>query len=218
MTSRSIILAAALAGGSAVAQEAAPGVPVVYDFEAAPSGAQTVCTPGLTGEGGPVDWQIVEDPTAPSGTHVIAELSGDDTSYRFPLCLFDVTARNVEVSVWFKPISGEVDQAAGLMARVQGPNDYYITRANALEGNVRFYTVVDGGRDQLEGEGLDIAAGQWQKLGLRLQDEVATVLLNDQVLFTEEDDTFAEAGAVGLWTKADSLTYFDDLTITPLPE
>jgi hypothetical protein len=149
----------------------AAGDEVVVDFEnmatgAAPDGFTT----GLTGGGKPVHWIVVEDDSAPRGTRTLAETSGDATSYRFPLAIYDgLVAKDIDVSVRFKPISGEVDQAAGLMIRVLDTDNYYVARANALEDNVRLYKVVDGDREQFAGVDTAVEQGQWQTLGLRAE-------------------------------------------------
>jgi hypothetical protein len=136
----------------------------------APAGFSTV----LTGGGGPVSWVIQEDQTAPSGRNVLAQTSTDETSSRFPLCLYDdFTAKDVEVSVKFKPVSGKVDQAAGIVWRYQDKDNYYIVRANALENNVVLYKVENGKRTDLKpiGAGLfaygkkaKVLSGQWSEL------------------------------------------------------
>jgi hypothetical protein len=204
-----------LCGGS----YAAGNNQVVVDFEDMPPGGPPPgFTAGLTGEGRPVEWVVVEDETAPSGTKALAEVSGDETSYRFPLALYEgLEAEDVVVSVRFKPISGRVDQAAGLVVRAADANNYYIARANALEDNVRLYRVVDGQRQQFAGVDTEVPAGEWQTLELRAEGDLFEVFLDGRSLFTATDDTFGGPGKVGLWTKADSLTHFDDLTITPVP-
>ena len=172
---------------------------------------------GLTGKGGPVRWVLLEDASALNGPTVLAETSGDATSNRFPLAILKgFAARDVEVSVRFKPISGKVDQAAGLMVRLQDESNYYIARANALEDNVRLYKVVDGKRQQFAGVAIEVPGGKWQQLGLRIEGARLTVLLDGQELFHASDQTFTQAGRVGLWTKADSLTHFDDLLVRRL--
>jgi hypothetical protein len=98
-----------------------------------------------------------------------------------------------------------------------GPNDYYVVRANALEDNVRFYRMVKGRREQLEGSNLKVAAGQWHTLGLKAEGARFAVTFNGNVLFTANDRTFAEPGRVALWTKADSVTRFDRFEIRTLP-
>jgi hypothetical protein len=183
---------------------------IAVDFESMATGAAPDgFTTGLTGEGKPVQWIVVEDDSAPSGTRALAETSGDATSYRFPLAIYDgLVAQDVDVSVRFKPISGEVDQAAGLMVRVLDTDNYYVARANALEDNVRLYKVVDGDREQFAGVDTEVEQGQWQTLGLRVEGDSFQVLLNGDVLFSATDDTFSQEGKIGLWTKADSLTHW----------
>jgi hypothetical protein len=145
---------------------------------------------------------------------VLAQTSTDKTSSRFPLCLYEgLTAAEVEVSVRFKPVSGTVDQAAGLVARYRDKDNYYIVRANALEGNVRLYKVERGKRTQFAGMDVKVPANVWQTLTWEVQGTHFRVHLNDTLLFEADDRTFRDAGKVGLWTKADSVSYFDDLTV-----
>ena len=177
----------------------------------------------LTGSGGPVSWVIQEDPSAPSGGKVLAQTSADETSFRFPLCVYDnFTAKDVEVSVKFKAVSGKVDQAAGIVWHYKDKDNYYIVRANALENNVVLYKVEKGKRTDLKpiGSGLfaygkkaHVPGGQWNALRVVAKGNRFEVYLNGEHLFDVEDDTFTDAGKVGLWTKADSVTYFDDLQI-----
>jgi hypothetical protein len=172
------------------------------------------CAAGLTGGGGPGSWVITADPTAPSGGRVLAQTSTDPTASRFPLCIYEpLTAADVEVAVQFKAVAGRVDQAAGLVARLQDQENYYITRANALENNVRLYKVVRGTRTQFAGADVPVASGTWHSLKLVVQGPQFQVFLNDTLLLTAKDTTITAAGKVGLWTKADSVTYFDDLSI-----
>jgi hypothetical protein len=206
-------------GALAQATDTADDGEVRVDFEDRPVGAPPPSfDTGLTGKGGPVRWALLEDGSAPNGPTVLAETSGDRTSDRFPLAILKgFEARDVEVRVRFRPVSGKVDQAAGLMVRLRDPDNYYVARANALEGNVRLYEVVDGRRRQLAGVDVEVPAGEWQELGLRAEGERLTVSLDGEELFGATDRTFAEAGRVGLWTKADSLTHFDDLVVRRLP-
>jgi hypothetical protein len=125
---------------------------------------------GLTGKGPPPAWKIVEDPTAPAGSRVVAETSGDRTDSRFPQLILDgLEAKAVPVTVAFKPVSGRVDQAAGIAVRMKDSDNDDVARANALEGNVRLYKVVGGKRIQFAGTDVRIPAGQWQTLGLGVQ-------------------------------------------------
>jgi hypothetical protein len=188
---------------------------ITLDFDASAVGAlPTGFSSAVTGDGGPAAWVVVEDFTAPSGGKVLAQTSTDRTSLRFPLCVYDgFTAPDVTVSVSFKPVSGTVDQAAGLVARYRDKNNYYVVRANALENNVRLYKVEGGNRKQFAGANVKVPSGEWQTLALEVKGTHLRVLLNDALLFQADDATFKNAGKVGLWTKADSVTYFDDLRV-----
>jgi hypothetical protein len=141
----------------------------------------------LTGQGDTGKWTVVNDETSFAG-RVIEQSSTDRTDYRFPLAIFEpLVAKNIDVSVKFKPVTGRVDQAAGIAVRLLDGDNYYVVRANALEDNVRFYRVVRGRREQIGG-----------------------------AEFTLSDKTFAGAGKVALWTKSDSVTRFDQIAIDVL--
>ena len=179
-------------------------------------------TCALTGKGRPGDWKILADGTAPSPAQVLAQTDDDATSYRFPVCVVDgVTAVDLDLSVRFKPVSGSVDQAAGLVWRYRDPDNYYIVRANALENNVVLYKVQNGRRTDLplKGEGrtygrnAEVPSGQWGTLRVVASGPLFEVYLNGNKLYEVEDSTFSQPGKVGVWTKADSVTYFDDLTV-----
>jgi len=152
----------------------------------------------------------------------LAQVDPDNTRSRYPVAvLADLTAADVDLSVRFKPVSGRVDQAAGLVWRFQNEDNYYIVRANALENNVVLYKVEKGRRTDLpvKGEGrtygkkAQVPSGQWSMLRVVAAGPRFAVYLNDSKLYEVEDSTFSQAGKVGLWTKADSVTQFDDLTI-----
>lgn len=102
------------------------------------------------------------------------------------------------------------------MVRLALPDNYYVVRANALEDNVRLYRVVEGRRQQIGGVNTKVSGNQWHTLGLRAERDKFTISFDGAPLFTAEDKTFANSGKVALWTKADSVTYFDTITITPL--
>jgi len=118
--------------------------------------------------------------------------------------------------VRFKPVDGTVDQAGGIAVRLASPEDYYVVRANALEDNVRFYRVVHGRRQQIQSADLKVTANQWHTLRLRAEGDSFTVSFDDKPLFTAQDGTFASPGKVALWTKSDSVTHFDAISIAPL--
>jgi hypothetical protein len=171
----------------------------------------------LTGRGVPPVWTVVDDASAPAG-RVLAQTSADQTDYRFPLAIYDgVTAKDVEVTVRFKAVAGRVDRAGGIAVRLIDADDYYVLRANALEDNVNFYHVMRGSRRQIRGVDTKVASDQWHTLSLKAAGDQFTIGFNDKTLFAVADRTFANSGKVALWTKADSVTRFDLLTIRTLP-
>jgi hypothetical protein len=176
----------------------------------------------MTHSGGAPRWEIVRDDAAPHRL-VLAQLSRDPTAGRFPLAIWDrTTLLNGEVSVAFKAVDGAIDRAAGIVWRYRDPNNYYIARANALENNVVLYKVEAGVRLSIAPKGLpsrsygvkaDIPSGRWNTFRVVFQDRWFSVFLNGVRLFDAEDQTFRQPGKAGLWTKADSLTYFNDFSI-----
>ncbi len=170
-----------------------------------------------TGDGEPGEWKVQEAQDARSGKRVVAQTSTDDTDNRFPLCIYEpVSAKDVLVSVRFKAISGEVDQAGGVVLRLKDKDNYYIARANVLEDNVRLYKVVDGKRKQFAGVSCEVAPGAWHTLGLEARGAHFRVLFDGALLFEADDSALDLAGRAGLWTKADSVTWFDDLEVVEL--
>ncbi len=170
------------------------------------------------GVGRPGKW-IVQ---AEGSNKFLVQTDADSTRSRFPVAvLSDVSAADVDLSVRFKPVSGRVDQAAGLVWRYQDENNYYIVRANALEDNVVLYKVQNGKRTDLPlkgagrtyGKKSEVPAGQWSTLRVVANGPSFEVYLNGTKLYEVEDTTFRHAGKVGVWTKADSVTQFDDLTV-----
>jgi hypothetical protein len=170
-----------------------------------------------TGRGKEGEWIVTTDRTA-AGGQAIEQTSTDRADYRFPLAIHEsLSAANVDVEIRVKAVAGKTDQAAGIAVRLTDADNYYVARANALEDNVRFYRVVDGRREQLDGVNLKVTPNEWHRLGLRAEGNRFTVCYDGKPLFTATDATFAEAGGVALWTKSDSVTRFDQLSITVLP-
>jgi len=170
-----------------------------------------------TGQGSEGKWTVTEDRTAAAGK-AIEQSSADRTDYRFPLAIREgFSAANIDVEIRFKAVSGKIDQAAGIAVRLSDADNYYVARANALEDNVRFYRVVAGRREQLEGTDLRVSAGEWHTLGLRAEGQRFTISFDGRKLFNATDNTFTKAGGVALWTKSDSVTRFDRVEISILP-
>lgn len=200
-------LATLLTGVAATAGE----MTVTFDGEASlPAGWQT----GITGKG-EAKWEVVSHDSAPSPPRVLRQ-SGEAT---FAWAVkTDALIRDGFVEVKFMAVGGKEDQAGGLVFRFRDRNNYYVVRANALENNVVLYKTVDGKRSALQvkgratGYGVKAAVekGAWHLLRVEFEGHGFAVLLNGKRLFEAEDDTITDAGAVGVWTKADSVTLFDD--------
>jgi hypothetical protein len=168
-----------------------------------------------TGRGDP-KWTIEQDQTAPSKLKILKQ-SGRAT---YPLLLKDDTdIKDGFIEVKFKAVAGSEDRAAGLVWRAGDANNYYVVRANALEDNVVLYKTVNGARSALDivgrkgGYGVDVPvpANQWLDLRVDFSGSRFRVLYHGKQLFEVEDSTFSGAGKVGLWTKADSVTLFDEI-------
>lgn len=207
--------------GNKVAVEApAPlqpaGKTFVYNFDSEAAGQMPAkFHEALTGQGAKAQWVVEADPSAPSQPNVLAQVSNDKTDYRFPLAVADEGSfQDLDLSVKFKAISGDVDRAAGLVFRFKDANNYYVVRANALEGNYRLYHIVAGKRQQFAGANFKIASDEWHELRVECVGNKITCYYDGEKKIESTDETFKEAGKIGLWTKADSVTYFDDLRVT----
>src|SRR5260221_2563148 len=166
---------------------------------------------GVTGRGSP-KWSVEADATAPSKPNVLKQPG----SGFFPWCVRpDVSLENGYVEVKFKPLSGKEDQAGGLVWRWKDGDNYYVARANALENNVSLYYTVNARRNTIKYVDAPVAKNQWHTLRVEFAAKRNRVSL-DGKLYIEVDDTrIAGAGAVGVWTKADSVTSFDDFAFGP---
>ena len=171
---------------------------------------------GITGNGN-AKWDVVTDGVPPATRKVLRQ-SGEAT-----FCWAvkrDAKIQNGFVEVKLKPVAGKEDQAGGIVFRFQDANNYYVVRANALEDNVVLYKTVNGKRSSLPVKGrmfgygvdADVPTGRWANLRVEFDGTLFTVFYQGQKLFEVEDGTFGSAGAIGVWTKADSVTLFDGLT------
>jgi hypothetical protein len=186
-------------------------------FEATQIGAAPEgWTATLTGSGDS-RWTVESDETAPSKSKVLKQ-SGRAT---YPLLLKnDTNIRDGFIEVKFKAIAGCQDRAAGVVWRAHDAKNYYVVRANALEDNFVLYKTVNGVRSALDivgrkrgyGVSVSVPANTWQSLRVDFKAIRFKASFNGEELFEVDDPTFANAGKVGLWTKADSVTLFDDVT------
>ncbi|MFN7997341.1 MAG: hypothetical protein U0Q18_27235 [Bryobacteraceae bacterium] len=181
-------------------------------------------TIALSHRGAPPKWEVVKDPSAPSPPYVLAQISHDKAGARCPLAILNkVNVQDGELSVKLKPVSGQEERAGGLVWRFHDPNNYYLVRANALENNIVLCKVengreiplaVRGTRTRTFAVGHEIPANEWSVLKVQFRGPLFSVYFNRRRVFQVVDSTFADPGRVGLWTKADSVTYFDDFRVT----
>ena len=158
---------------------------------------------------GQAKWTVEKEDSAPSKPNILKQ-SGEAT---YPVCLKnDTNLKNGFVEVKFKPISGKEDQAGGVVWRAKDSDHYYIARANALEDNVTIYHTVKGKRTEKKRTDMKVASREWHTLRVDFADNHFTVTLDGKKAIEWDDKTFAEAGMVGVWTKADSVTLFDDFS------
>jgi hypothetical protein len=205
---------------------AAPAETLDFEKDRA-GGAPAGFTVAQTGPGDAPRWVVEEDATAAQGPHMLVQRSADTTRSRFPLAVHDQASfSDGTLAVRFKAISGTVDQAAGILWRYRDSGNYYLVRANALEENVVLYKVEGGKRSDLDpvdaglfayGRKAPVRSGAWQELRVEVNADLFRVFLDGAHLFDVRDDTFAGPGKVGFWTKADSVTAFDDFSIVPAP-
>src|SRR5438132_5741527 len=161
---------------------------------------------------GQAKWEIVADNSAPSKPNVLKQ-SGEAT---YPICIKDdASLKDGFVEVKFKPISGKEDQAGGVIWRCKDADNYYISRANALEDNVTIYHTVNGKRSEKKRLNTKVASNKWHTLRVDFKDNYFVVTLDGKRAFVWKDDTFKDAGKVGLWTKADSTNLLDDFSYGP---
>ncbi len=158
---------------------------------------------------GEAKWAVVADDSAPSKPNVLKQ-SGEAT---YPVCIKDDSRiKDGFVEVKFKPVSGKEDQAGGVIWRCQDADNYYIARANALEDNVTIYHTIKGKRVSFKNVNEKVASGVWHTLRVDFEGSKFTVTFDGKKVIEASDDSFHDAGKVGVWTKADSVTLFDDFS------
>ena len=190
----------------------------VINFDNAPLGQTPPgWTVAMTNRGSAPRWEISKDLRAPTQPYVLAQVSDDPTGGRFPLAILDnMSLRDGDVSVRIKPVAGREDQGGGLVWRYRDANNYYLATANALDKNVALYKVENGRQHALApGVKHDILSNGWSILKVSVRGNRFQVYLDHRRILQGWDNTFATAGKVGLWTVADSVTYFDDFRVYP---
>jgi hypothetical protein len=210
MPHRSIVVVAALL----VAALAVPADALKRDFEADAIGSPPAGFEfGRTGGGAPGKW-VVRVEKGGATNHVLVQESADPTDYRFPVAVLSAGVyKDVTIGVRARPLSGEVDQGFGLVWRYKDADNYYITRCNADEDNCTIYHTVAGRRRAFLNHPIKVAKNQWHTLKLEAAGDHFVVTYDGKPVLDARDQTFKDAGKVGLWTKADSVIEFDDLTV-----
>jgi hypothetical protein len=189
-------------------------------FDGTPPGSLPGGWSEVASHGNAAKWEILRDPTAPSKPNVLAPVSRERHGSRYPLAILNtVNYRNGEVSVKFKPVAGKAEQVAGLVWRYRDPENYYLVRANALENNIVMYKIEAGRWTSLTPKGKPprtygvnkrIPSRAWSLLKVSFKNDRFEVYFDHRKVLEAEDSTFEQPGKIGLWTKADSVTYFDD--------
>jgi hypothetical protein len=173
------------------------------------------CTQGMTGIGRPPAWRALADPDGPSGW-VVAETAADPADLRFPFCINEqAVLRDLDATLRFKPVSGVRARVGGFIFRAQSANDYYVVRASALEGSVRLYRMEKGKRRQVGGKEVPVESGTWHSLRVVAVNDRFEVMLNGTSLFSATDRTLIQAGPMGVWSQADSVTHYGSLLVNP---
>lgn len=188
-------------------QKPPPG-PKTWNFDSDKPGEIAA---GFKGEAG--EWKVVADETAPSKPQALGQLAkNDDQTFNIAF-LQDFKARNVDVQVKFRTVAGKLDQGGGIVWRAKDAKNYYLCRYNPLEANIRVYKVKDGARAIIHSVEDVMEVPGWQSMRIVCRGKRLEGHLNGEVRFSIVDENFLDAGMIGLWSKADAQTHFDDLQI-----
>jgi hypothetical protein len=163
------------------------------------------------------DWQVIRTDKATSPPYVLAQLQGKGAEHAYKLALVQSTeAEDIDLSVNILPISGQADMGGGLIWHAADDRNYYLVRANPLEQNIRIYRVANGVRHMIKNFDHIIDVRQWHSLRVQMRGCDILVSFDDQPVLTLCDQAFTK-GRIGLWTKSDAVTYFDDLRLEKAP-
>ncbi len=187
-----------------------PAAALSWNFEQAAPGSLPQGWKAATGT-----WKVATDQTAPAGPKVLAQLAKSPDDVFNVAYLREPTFKDLRMSVRFRAVAGKVDQGGGLVWRLKDPKNYYIARYNPLEDNFRVYKVVGGHRKMLQSARLKLDHQAWHTLEVSMVGDHIECSLDGKKYLDLRDSTFRDAGAVGLWTKADAQTHFDGLEVRP---
>jgi hypothetical protein len=169
-----------------------------------------------TGRGSRIKWLVKNEPSSSDQHLVVAQVPARKKVAPFQILLLGGgDYQDIEVSTRFKPVSGKKAQVGGIVLRYQNPNNYYVAQIDALKDNFSLSRFVRGRSIPITSTTLKIAPEKWHTLKIRYKGDEFEGYLDDKLYVKAKDATF-ERGKVGLWTKKDSVTYFDDLGINIL--
>jgi hypothetical protein len=202
-----LLLALALGSGAIVVGRGAPLARKTWDFRADEPGK----TPGgFTAAVG--RWEVAED----GGNRVLAQKARNDDA-TFNVVLAEGTNyRDLDLSVRMRAVAGETDRGGGLVWRARDARNYYVCRYNPLEDNFRVYKVEAGKRTQFR-SAMVPGDSAWHTIRATMVGNKITCRLDGQAMLEVEDSTFPGAGMIGLWSKADAQSFFDDLSVEEAP-
>lgn len=189
----------------------------VVNFDNAPLGKMPPgWTSAMTNRGRAPQWEIRTDRSAPTQPYVLAQLAADPIGDRYPLAIWDgETLRDGDISVRVKPVSGREVQAGGIVWHYRDANNYYLARANALDKNVQVFKVENGRRIPLMAAVRhEFPSNAWSIMKVTVRGNRFQVYMDHRRVLQGQDSTFSGPGKVGLWTVADSVTYFDDFRVS----
>jgi len=211
-TALSVLIASYFANFDANSPQQETIKEAVFNFENSKTGALPEnWEPALTGKGEMCEWKVVDD----NGNKVVAQTSAINYGYRFNMLINkNLNFKDIEITLKFKGVKGGEDQGGGAVWRYIDENNYYVARANPLENNFRVYKVVKGNRIELaSADRIDIKTNKWYTLKIIMKGNKIECFFNGKPELSVTDNTFTAPGKVGLWTKSDAQTYFDDIKV-----
>jgi len=214
----SFIASVQLALGAVVAQAETVSPALVWNYDREQSGTlPSEFSIGTLFDGRPAgDWQVFATDRAKSPPHVFAQMMAKGAEHAYKVVLIkEAIASDLNLEVSFLPIKGQADMGGGLIWRAADDRNYYLARANPLEQNIRVYRVEKGVRHLLQNFDQTIDVRQWHTLRVTHQGCRVNIFYDDKQVFDLCDKTF-HTGMIGLWTKSDAVTYFDDLRLQHL--
>jgi hypothetical protein len=201
------ILGLMMVAGAAVAQD----MKMSWNFDSDKTGA---LAKGFVNESG--KWEVVADETAPSKPNALAQLAKSPGSAFNLTLVADTHHKDVDISVKMKAIAGHTDQGGGIVWRAKDAKNYYVARFNPLEDNYNLYHVVNGHRSEIKGSTVQSTPG-WHTLRVTMTGDQIQCYLDDKKYIEAKDSTFKEAGKIGLWSKSDAQSHFDNLEVSAKP-